>query len=136
MLGKYHYRTTGELCNGDLQIVRSWIATDNSGNVSEPCPQVITITRTAVDFAAVDVEIECTDYAANNALTDPANTGFPLGVSNTACMYNYDYEDEILASCGTSFKIVRTWTILDWCTGQLVTTDADGDACTYGNRRM
>jgi len=119
--------TIGDICDGDLQIIREYVATDASGNVSDVCLQTISITRTEVDFPANDFEIDCAAYAANNGLTEPTNTGFPAGVDSEPCNYAYDYADQTLTSCGDNFKIVRTWTVLDWCTGNLVTIDADGD---------
>jgi len=66
-----------------------------------------------------DVEYDC------NALPgslDPGQTGWPQigGVDLTtdgtgACGLGVSYEDNIVNVCAGSYKIVRTWTIYDWC---------------------
>jgi hypothetical protein len=75
--------------------------------------------------------------------TMPTGSGVPSGVFPLAngnanptggaldadyCKYAYSEADQILSTCGFAastdtpvFKIVRTWTILDWCTGNIVT---------------
>ncbi len=61
----------------------------------------------------------------------------PLGGALDAeyCKYAYSNADQILSTCDFAasidspvFKIVRTWTILDWCTGNVVTDPALFDA--------
>jgi len=37
------------------------------------------------------------------------------------------YADQIIETCGSTFKIVRTWTVLDWCTEQVVTSNSSGE---------
>jgi len=54
-------------------------------------------------------------------------SGIPEDVDGIYCLYQYSSSDAYLASCGTSFKIVRTWTVLDWCTGQVVTGNSQGE---------
>ncbi|MCC6461098.1 MAG: hypothetical protein IT260_11545 [Saprospiraceae bacterium] len=100
---------------------RVWTATDPSGNQST-CTQQIHIQRVHVgqiQFPA-DTIIDCA-----NPLTDPAQTGqpfftafgqhFPLYPDQQACELNVAYQDQILNTCAGSWKILRTWTILDDC---------------------
>ncbi|RMF28877.1 MAG: hypothetical protein D6765_05330, partial [Bacteroidetes bacterium] len=54
-------------------------------------------------------------------------SGIPENINGPLCNYQFSSSDQILASCGTSFKIVRTWTVLDWCTQQVVTSNANGE---------
>ncbi|RMD69532.1 MAG: hypothetical protein D6818_10225, partial [Bacteroidetes bacterium] len=122
-------------CEGDnaVVLIREFVAVDASGNQSASCFQTITIERPDFIDMPNDVTIDCSDYNANPGLVDasPAGAGVPMGWTASSngpvsldgqyCMYNYSHSDEQLASCGTSFKIVRTWTVLDWCTGQVVT---------------
>ncbi len=54
-------------------------------------------------------------------------SGRPENIIGTYCMYQYSHADATLTSCGTSFKIIRTWTVLDWCTGQVVTGNSSGE---------
>ena len=57
----------------------------------------------------------------------PDNTGYPTAVTSIVCGYNFAFTDQILSACGSLNKIVRTWTVLDWCTGQLIAVDSDGN---------
>ena len=78
----------------------------------------------------------CEKYAAHPNITDPilytavdstTGSGLPAGVTGQYCQYSYLHADDTLQSCGNTFKIIRTWTIINWCTGQIVLTDSDGD---------
>ncbi|MBK7410672.1 MAG: hypothetical protein IPJ40_23035 [Saprospirales bacterium] len=119
-----------ELCTENVVIVlRDFIATDNYGNQSAVCTQTITINRpTSVDFPN-DVQWECTVYNQNPSVADATinGSGIPGNIDGEYCMYAYSHSDQTLATCGTTFKIVRTWTVLDWCTGQVVTSNNQGE---------
>jgi hypothetical protein len=125
------------LCEeGFVTVLRTFVAFDNYENESEPCTQVITILRpNTVDFPD-DIEWECSVYNQNPNVTgatpvtgNPATSGsgIPAGLDGQYCMYGYVHADEILESCGSTFKIVRTWTVLDWCTGGVVTFNQTED---------
>jgi len=43
------------------------------------------------------------------------------------CQIAVNHSDDTLAVCGNTFKIIRTWSVLNWCSGELITTDIDGD---------
>jgi len=142
---------------GYVTVTRTFIAIDDSNNQSATCTQTIIIERPDyVDFPN-DILWECTQYASYSnitaatalhptvkalqvgtaeinatVITDPgvlANTGsgIPDGITGTYCNYQYTYAQQIIPVCGTSFKIVRTWTVLDWCTGQVVTSNPLGE---------
>ena len=151
---------TNNLCSpngGYVEVVRTFIAVDASGNQSAPCSQYIYIERPDyVDFPN-DITWECTQYAsyanitAANALhptvqalqsgiseinatgiTNPAvlantGSGIPGNIIGQYCNYQYTHADQTLATCGSTFKIVRTWTVLDWCTNQVVTSNPLGE---------
>ncbi|MBK8490848.1 MAG: T9SS type A sorting domain-containing protein [Saprospirales bacterium] len=127
----------GALCDeGYVTVLRTFIAFDNYGNESEPCTQTITILRPqTVDFPD-DIQWECDDYAQFPNITNATpltgnlastGSGIPGGLDGQYCMYGYIFADEVLAACGNSFKIVRTWTVLDWCTGGVVTFNQTED---------
>jgi hypothetical protein len=125
------------LCEeGYVTVLRTFIGTDDYGNTSAPCTQTITILRpNTVDFPD-DIEWECSDYEqypniiGATPLTGSLPTtgsGIPGGLDGQYCMYGYVHADEVLATCGNTFKIVRTWTVLDWCTGGIVTFNQTED---------
>lgn len=113
-------------CNHPNQFIqtieRRWIATDESGNVSPSCVQVINIRRATffnVTFPS--------DLIGPNALTcdsvslDPAITGMPLvfgAPTEPLCKILFTYMDDTTATCPGGMLITRTWTALDCCTGE------------------
>lgn len=84
----------------------------------------------AVSFPA-DAFVDCAD-AGDPSLTHPDNTGYPrLGGDdlghydendNPYCMIFAAYTDLEIPACGAdcnATKIIRTWTLLNWCTGEI-----------------
>ena len=105
---------------------RTWTATDVKGNTST-CSQYINVQRvTLTNYTPVcpqNVELQCGIGSQN---TSPAATGYPkITVGNVAypvipgannfCEIAASYSDEIFTICGGGKKILRTWTIYDWC---------------------
>ena len=102
------------------RITRTWIVTDAYGNAAS-CTQVIGVLRgelAQVSFPS-NADFYCNalpanlgpDYAgwpqlAGVDLTDQSTGGCGLGVS---------YEDDVVNTCPGSYKIIRTWTVYDWC---------------------
>ena len=117
-----------DICsNGGMVLQRVWFAFDASGNFTAPedyCVQTITIERLETEFPA-DVALDCGDYDPEDLTPDV--TGFPLYSDTPLCMYNATYSDQELDNCGDLIKIVRTWTLVDWCTGEVITEDANGN---------
>ncbi|MEM6966471.1 MAG: PKD domain-containing protein, partial [Bacteroidota bacterium] len=100
-------------CSGTFEkvITRTYTATDDSGN-SSTCVQTISIERATLAGVAFpsDVIIDCQDSS------NPTNAGEPTG---TSCFnLDFTYDDVVVPICEGSFKILRTWTVLDWCTNQ------------------
>ncbi len=108
-------------------IMRIWTAVDELGNVSS-CNQIIVIDRTLLtDITPVcpaNTTIEC-EIGVDPDLS-PANTGYPTAVidgetyditdgSNSICNISSSFSDQIIGSCGVTYKVIRTWTIMDWC---------------------
>jgi len=99
---------------------RTWTATDESGN-SSSCEQTITFQRgniNDVDFPE-SLMIDC---PAASVL--PEDTGSPtLDGEEIAflCMIDVNYTDQTVDLChgGQSYKIIRTWTLIDWCTNEM-----------------
>lgn len=117
------------------QIMRIWSATDSLGN-SNTCNQIITIERLPLDsltvYCAPDTVIEC--VPGTDPDFSPEATGYPYVVidsvtyyitdgANSFCNITASYSDQVIPVCGASFRIVRTWTILDWCQDINMTTN-------------
>jgi len=122
------------ICNG-VWIVRNWQATDDHG-LQSFCVDTLHISPNGpVDFPK-DTLWTCTQYAAYPNITDPTpltdslhttGSGRPYGVGGPYCQYNYSHSDDTIYVCGNSFKILRTWTVINWCTGLVVLEDFEGD---------
>ena len=108
-------------CADGVVVTRTYVATDASGNVSETCETVITIVRPNGPNFPADQVVDCAAYDANPDLTEPIFTGQPNGLDGTYCQYEYTYTDNVFDACGTSFKIFRTWVVLDLCTNEVFT---------------
>jgi hypothetical protein len=114
---------------------KTWSATDKYGNKSA-CVQHIFISPDAkIDFPE-DRFWECSLFNSYPNILDPkpytgdlatTGSGIPVGANGTYCQYSYNHYDDTLKACGTTFKIIRTWTVLNWCTGEIITVDDDGD---------
>ncbi|RMD72384.1 MAG: hypothetical protein D6818_06550, partial [Bacteroidetes bacterium] len=126
------YYLDQDMCDDAMVlVVRAWVATDIYGNVSEPCFDTIKIVRPDPTFPA-DQVWDCSDFASYPNIIEPTlytgylpttGSGIPGNgqMDGTYCMYNYSHSDELTDACGNSFKIVRTWTVLDWCTNEVFT---------------
>jgi hypothetical protein len=102
-------------------VIRKWTVVDESGN-SATCDQYIYFERrhTLDVFFPADVTVDCTD-----PITNPGATGIPFVTdfglnwdvwpNGTFCELNATYNDLRLNVCDGTYKILRTWTIYDWC---------------------
>jgi len=103
------------------RITRNFTATDPGGR-SVTCQQIIMVVGGS-NFAPTsfprDTIIEACDDPEDNRF-NPDNLGKPnVGNDNTCSLAASRYDDEIFTfnnSTGDAcFKILRTWTIIDWC---------------------
>ena len=91
---------------------RTWFAVDSAGN-SATCQQLISL----VDNTPISV-IFPEDYLTNECGGDlsPATTGEPIISGDNCENILVSHVDEAFSISGSScMKILRTWTILDWC---------------------
>jgi len=105
---------------------RVWIAVDDYGNESAQCADTVYIVRPSV----IDFPNDRTWNCGNFGQANPNSSGKPSGLDGIYCQYGYTYSDEDLELCGGApgvKKIVRTWTVLDWCTGQVILTGVGGE---------
>ncbi|MFZ2898315.1 MAG: HYR domain-containing protein, partial [Saprospiraceae bacterium] len=126
-------------CDGPSQtIVRVWTATDQSGN-SASCTQTITLERPTLGdvelpphYDGIDEPVlDCSgDFwdVNGNGYPDVSETGGPtIGgypfVNGDVCNLTYSFTDVKIDICGDSYKILRKWLIIDWCTAEQATYD-------------
>ena len=124
-------------CDPDYikEVVRTYHAIDDSGNVSNTCSQTILLER--VDFESVVCPLDRSTANENelacdgvypldaNGHPDPSYTGVP-SIGGVAMYPNLDYycntvttySDLVLPTIGCVTKIMRTWTLSEWWCGQ------------------
>lgn len=123
-----------DVCVG-VTITKDWVASDEHGNESY-CTQVLQIDPNQTIVFPDDRAWFCTPYYLNPQITDPTtytgnypNTGSgkPIGAGGPYCNYSVGNTDDTLYTCGNTLKIIRTWTVINWCTQEIITTDMFGN---------
>ncbi|MBU6341719.1 MAG: hypothetical protein KGS48_09520, partial [Bacteroidetes bacterium] len=114
--------TINGVTNVSAYVLRKWTAVDQSGN-SATCNQYLYFKRKNV--GTVKFPADYTFSCSSNVNTDPSVTGvpyinefgvnFPLYPNNAFCELSLAYTDQLLPVCDGTYKILRTWTVLDWC---------------------
>ena len=127
----------GGLC--DRVILRQWSAHDPYWNYSEICIQNITIAPLSFNEVFIPsplVELNCNDDTSPEgiiATTGNVFDGGPFaiinddlipvgsdGICNIYCVYSDQVINNVCGPhCHGNKKIIRTWTCLDWCTGEV-----------------
>lgn len=129
-------------CNDDFykKIFRTWEVTDASGNEGNSCTQEFTIPRESIDSLKMPLNydglagnydmLSCdgagsvwntndegypSPYPKNNLI----GTGVPGGLLGCNKI-DITYEDTKLDICTASYKVLREWTIVDWCTSKVI----------------
>ena len=132
------YQDNGACQNGF--IFRTWTAVDAWGNSSQ-CTQTLTLTPYTLDEVSFpdDITLECAGCGAHNTPL-PCEIGVPTvpgndtdglyeliqynadcqPVSEGICNLGAQYEDIRINVCAGTFKILRHWTVLDWCTNTVL----------------
>ncbi|MCB0642531.1 MAG: hypothetical protein KDC44_12870, partial [Phaeodactylibacter sp.] len=123
-----HYDSYQDLgCNDPMGIVsRTWLSTDSYGNMSS-CVQTFTVQQATLGNVTFPPNLDGIALPAlpcTTPNTDPSNTsvptidGEPIPQSGS-CSISSLYADQVVPTCGNSFTVLRTWTVLEWCTGNL-----------------
>ncbi len=127
----YSNSTQSFSCGGPYAatLTRTWTAFDVYGNWTQ-CSQLINIAspQTAdVQFPPNYDNIEEPALSCENPNTSPANTGEPTidgqpipGNGGGYCSMAVTHSDQTIPLCENSFKILRNWVVVSWCTGQIV----------------
>lgn len=106
-------------------VFRDWTATDGYGNITQ-CSDTILVRPGYIDSVKCPPNYDgfelpallCNANFPKDAEGNPhpSHTGFPTGIG---CRnINYAYNDLKLNVCAGSYKIIREWLIVDWCTGR------------------
>jgi hypothetical protein len=126
-------------CNSAFTAVRtlSYQAEDALGNKSPICQKLVYYKKINIDslvFApnrdGVEAPVLTCDSTRfwdknNNGYPDPEEAGIPtidgspVFPNNSICELNATFTDQRINICGVSFKVLRKWTVLDWCSGKL-----------------
>lgn len=98
-------------CPQEFEIVRTWLATDDCGNINS-CIQSIIVQDTTrpVIVCPSDTLINCTE------LTAPSNTGEATASDNCDSNVDISYIENIIpGECPQSDTLIRTWLATDDC---------------------
>ncbi len=123
------------------QRIITYVAKDKYGNTSKPCEVKVNYRSSDLSLLTwpTNKTLSCRvspgypawDYN-NNYYPDATETGFPqIGgieiahyVNNELLPDNYchisvSFTDEQINLCGNTFKVIRSWTVLNWCDGDV-----------------
>lgn len=71
----------------------------------------------------------------NYTITNQSGDEVPLDVISSDCGYAMDWVDsDTIYACGGSYQIFRTWTMYDWCDGQLRYVGLPPQVITVGDQ--
>ncbi len=110
-------------------IYRTWVFTDDGGNEGV-CVQQINVLRgdlTTVNFPPNYDDIDQPTLSCDgsgwdtngNLYPDVSETGAPGGNSCSNIITNF--QDTTVPICESSYKVVREWTIQNWCSSEVIT---------------
>ncbi len=112
------------------RIERTWTAVDSAGMVGT-CVQDLYFRRQSMSMVVFPPNrdgiegpiVTCTDGG-----TDPANVGSPTIDGDAIypniigfCQLDAGYRDETISFCAGNLQVIRTWTVVDACSGDHVT---------------
>lgn len=127
----YYNSAQNNGCSGNLAgvVARTWVAIDENG-FSNTCQQKINIEKPDtmdVEFPPNRDGVTGAALDCVNPNTNPSNTGvptingFPIPNGTGYCNMAVTHSDQQLPLCENSFAILRTWTVISWCTGAILT---------------
>ncbi len=119
-------------------IYRTYTATDESGNNAVSCEDTIYVLRTdlgTLEFPENYDDLDLPSISCTAGYPTPSMTGSPTG--DFCENVQMDYTDIVIDICEGSYKILRYWTIFEWCSSEVVehtqiikVTDQEGPVIT------
>jgi hypothetical protein len=127
----------GQSCSSPFSATRTitYMAVDASGNESDVCTQTIQYEReslSAVDFPVNRDGLSLPAFQCNdpgwdgngNGYPDPEEAGVPMIdgepiYPQEVCDFWTYFNDQEIPICGGGFKVLRTWSVLDNCSGDI-----------------
>lgn len=133
----------------DEIIERIWYAKDKNNGITASCIQEIRLRKSPLSevvFPANRDDISLPALTCSSADTTPANTGRPMIDQlpiGGYCEMAITYKDKILPICTGSYKIVRSWMVMETCTNGMIShdqiiivSDKQGPAITCPNTQQ
>lgn len=114
---KMSWKNFGTIDNcGQGVITRVFTVTDNGGRTAS-CTQIITIRNSSPYNGPTTWPTSPKEVTGcMNVDTDPSKTGTPTIGAGACSQVAYTYEDQVFPFVdGVCFKILRKWTVIDWC---------------------
>lgn len=111
------------MCQNSIisEYLRTYIIVDAYNN-ADTCEQIISLQKE--DLGNVEFPQDLIGIDALNCFplpdTSPVNTGYPSVdgdeiVNGQICNLSAVYDDAVGSLCSGGYKILRTWTVYDWC---------------------
>lgn len=125
----------GNLCEG-VVYYRTFVAFDKQNNFSSFCTQIYSAGLPPLPQFPPDTVWDCHVFQAHPNVVNPTKltgdlnttgSGLPDVAIGNYCPYNVSQHTDTISECGNTFTLVRTWTVLNWCTGQIYLADANGN---------
>lgn len=125
---KFNETISDPTCTGLFSaiITRTWFAKDPSGNSAIPCTQTISIKRgtlAEVKFPTNLDDMSAPSLSCVNPDTKPSATGVPTidgkPIEKFCELMVAPFQDVIIPICDNSYKILRTWTVMDACSNSM-----------------
>lgn len=120
------------MCNAvAVTITRTWSITNPQGQEIE-CVQEIGILRPDIDNVIFppnrngvqEPVLDCADYDLSPDATGlPTVNGDTISLENGLLGLSASFHDKQVDNCGNTFTLIRTWTVVDPCTGDVARDD-------------
>src|SRR5690606_23319146 len=106
---------------GEGTVIVTWVVTDSLSGASATCEQLFRIQPLVADSVVFPANYAglCGGSSHPDTTGWPQIDGYDLTDQAGLCNLFLGYWDKPLDDCGGGIKLLRTWTLLDWCTQEL-----------------